>query len=102
MFRSIRNGGRGSDKVKYELKTLARCWEEFRKRVIPANAEALQVSRSRMCFYAGAAYMFDQNMAVGEGAEEHGLTKDECVTHLQNIGRELQEYRRELEAELKG
>jgi len=97
----MRGGAKGGGKTKYELKTLGQCWTEFSKRVIPADAPALEVSRARMCFYAGAAYMFDQNMAVGEAAEDHGLSEGECVTHLQGIGRELQEYRRELEAELK-
>lgn len=102
-FRSIRGGGPGGGKAKtkYELRTLARCWEEFRTRAIPPDAPALEVSRARMCFYAGAAFMFDQNMAVGEAAEVNGLSEDECVTHLQAIGAELQEYRRELEAENK-
>lgn len=80
----------------YTLKTLAQCWEEFAGQVLGPETEPDSRLRAKMVFYAGAAFMFDQNLAVG--APEVNEARGE--RHLESIGAELQEFRRELEAYL--
>ena len=82
MFRSIKN-----ESKKRTLKSLAECWQEFATQVIPPGASPEQMHRAEMTFYAGAAFMFDQNLAI---ADE--ISDDVGVAHLEAIKRELHDY----------
>lgn len=76
------------------MQTLAQCWERFRDSVVPPGSPPIEVDRAKMCFYAGAAYMFDQNLAVGE----RDVPELVGAAHLKAIGDELKEYARVLQA----
>lgn len=68
---------------------IADLWESYRKRVLPANAGAVQVEETRRGFYAGCAGLFGlitNHMSPGEEITEAD------VAVLDAIQRELDEY----------
>lgn len=76
-----------------ELKTIAECWEIFSSQVIPESEDRPDVlRRAKMVFYAGAAFLMDQNIAVGED----GVTEDQGVAHMEALSRELNLFAAEL------
>jgi hypothetical protein len=93
-FRSM--GNQPPKPPKFELKTLAECWEYFKAQVIPPDASPASVHRAQMCFYAGASFFFDQNMAVGESS----VPEDDAVRHIESLARELRDYRTQLATEV--
>lgn len=90
-FRSFQNT-QPKAKYKRELKTLAECWEEFSRRVIPPGAGERELARAKMVFYSGAAFLMDQNLAIGE---PH-VTEDEGEAHLKSLSRELEAFTADL------
>lgn len=90
-FKSMSN--QPPPRKKYELKTLAQCWQEFSEQVIPADAGRVEVERARMVFYSGAAFFYDQTMAIGEPS----VGEDAGEQHLMNLSQELRDYRKSLE-----
>ena len=77
--------------------TLAAGWEDFRRRVLPADAGAVQISEMRKAFYAGAAVMYDQ-MVLGPVA----MSDEQTERHLQALHEELQEFAAEMLRAAKG
>lgn len=89
-FRSMNN--EPPKPKKHTLKTLAECWRYFEAAVIPAGASAKERERAEMVFYSGAAFMFDQNVAIGDD----DVTEDAGVAHMKALQQELRDYRNRL------
>lgn len=90
MFKSIRNEKPARPR---ELKTIAECWQIFSSQVIPESEDRPEMlRRAKMVFYAGAAFVMDQNIAVGEDK----VTEDQGVAHMEALSRELNLFAAEL------
>lgn len=50
---------------------IERAWQGYRKLVVPANADAVQVSETRQAFFAGASILFT--------ALQHGVSEGDDV-----------------------
>lgn len=84
MFKQIRING-----PLRKLKTLAECWEEFSSQVIPESENRAEELRlARVVFYAGAAFLMDQNKAIGEV----GVSEDVGAAHLSAWNKELEDF----------
>lgn len=75
-----------------QLRTIAECWAYFRQQVIPPDAPPISVERAEMCFYSGAAFVFDQNIAIGEDS----VTEAQGMAHLERLQQELRDYQEKL------
>lgn len=84
--------GGGKPKEIRGLRSIAECWEHFKGEVIPEDEDATAVERARMVFYAGAAFFFDQTMAIGEPS----VTEDQGQAHLAALSNELDLFAGEL------
>ncbi len=51
------------------MKTVASQWEEFRSKVMPANAPTVQVTEMRRAFYSGAYSFLAELMNFDPGTE---------------------------------
>lgn len=71
-----------------QMQSLAECWERFRSETIPANMPSESLARAKMVFYAGAAFMLDQHLAIGDPR----VNEEVGVAHLQSISKELDEF----------
>jgi len=81
---------------KHQLRTIAECWAYFREEVIPPGSPPIMVERAEMCFYTGAAFVFDQNIAIGGD----GVTEEQGLAHLDRLQAELNAYREKLAARI--
>ena len=81
---------------KHQLRTIAECWAYFREEVIPPGSPPIMVERAEMCFYTGAAFVFDQNIAIG--ADD--VTAQQGLEHLDRLQAELNAYREQLAARI--
>lgn len=102
-FKSMRGGNAGGGKKDQQfnprqMRSLVECWEYFKGQVMPGEQDAEAMRRARMVFYAGAAFVMDQNMAVGEP----NVTEDAGAAHLESISRELNEFAAELSIDVAG
>ena len=84
-----------NDKTR-QMQTLAQCWEKFKREAIPANANAKTVDNAQMVFYAGAAFMLDQNLAVSDPSVPEAVG----VAHMESISKELHDYTARLGAKV--
>lgn len=90
VFKSIRNKEPWSHKP--GLRSLAECWEYFRGQVIPEANEG-ETERARMVFYSGAAFFYDQAMAIGDDKTPEAAGE----AHLASWAGELKEFAMEME-----
>jgi len=80
----------------YQLRTIAECWAYFREQVTPPDFPPIMVEQAEMCFYTGAAFVFDQNIAIG--ADD--VTAQQGLEHLDRLQAELNAYREQLAARI--
>lgn len=95
-FKSIKNEPPARNGRK--LMTIEQCWNYFRGEVIPKDADADTLRRARMVFFAGAAFMMDQNIRIGED----DISEDVGAAHLEALAQELNLFAAELALEVAG
>lgn len=77
------------------LKTIAQCWETFTQ-AFPPDISPDELDRARMCFHAGVAYLYDQQLAICEP----GVTEAAGVAHMWAIRQDLHAYAVQLAVDL--
>lgn len=78
-------------------RTLAAQWASYRERVMPVNAPPIQVSETRLGFYAGAAAMFDLLvMDLSPGPEP----TEGDIDHMSALHQELRDFSNSIKSEI--
>lgn len=68
---------------------IMKCWNEFARKVVPANAPELQVKEMRMAFFAGATALFYELMTTLDPDEE---PTNADMRRLAEINREIDAF----------
>jgi hypothetical protein len=71
------------------MKTIAMQWEEFRSKVMPANAPKVQVTEMQRAFYCGA-YSFLAEMTSSLESGEDATDAD--VANIENAKLEMEAF----------
>ena len=71
------------------MNPIEKLWQEYKDKVLPANAPPVQISECRNAFFAGAAALFQtvtNNLSEGPDPEESDLAM------MDEIFKELESY----------
>lgn len=78
---------------KVECMSIAKEWEIYRKKVVPANCSTVQLVETRQAFYAGAAVLFAL-LVTGISNDEEPTAADMAV--VEELAKEIDRFGIEL------